>query len=225
MDNARRIQVTVAAVLCAAALMLVTIAAFSALRPASQAAAPPEAPAEPAAREVEWDGQPLEKNTSGAADSAFGLSEEDPAEEEAPRTAAMRLTIPKLERITETPIPTAPGTDTEALDANAAVHLEGTGYPWQDGANTYVAGHRLGYAGTPSENAFRDLDRLEKGDEILVTDARGEEYRYVVYDTFEVDPTDVRVTEEVPNKSVLTLQTCTLPDYAKRLIVRAEKQA
>jgi sortase A len=30
------------------------------------------------------------------------------------------------------------------------------------------------------------------------------------------------VTEPVAGKSVLTLQTCTLPDYRDRLIVRAE---
>jgi sortase A len=29
------------------------------------------------------------------------------------------------------------------------------------------------------------------------------------------------VTKPVPGKNVLTLQTCTLPDYSKRLITRA----
>ena len=37
-----------------------------------------------------------------------------------------------------------------------------------------------------------------------------------------MSPTDLWVTEPVPGKSVLTLQTCTLPDYAQRLVVQAE---
>ncbi len=35
-------------------------------------------------------------------------------------------------------------------------------------------------------------------------------------------PTDRSVTEAVEGKSMVTLQTCTLPDYSKRLVVRAE---
>jgi sortase A len=30
------------------------------------------------------------------------------------------------------------------------------------------------------------------------------------------------VTKAVPDKNILTLQTCTLPDYSQRLIVQAE---
>ena len=35
--------------------------------------------------------------------------------------------------------------------------------------------------------------------------------------------TDLTVTEPVEGKDILTLQTCTLPDYSQRLIVQAEK--
>jgi sortase A len=37
-----------------------------------------------------------------------------------------------------------------------------------------------------------------------------------------VDPTDLSVIETVPGRNVMTLQTCTLPDYSERLIVQAE---
>lgn len=37
-----------------------------------------------------------------------------------------------------------------------------------------------------------------------------------------VEPTDLFVTKPVEGKNILTLQTCTLPDYTKRLITRAE---
>ena len=44
----------------------------------------------------------------------------------------------------------------------------------------------------------------------------------VSLDNFVVGPTDLWVTETVPGKYILTLQTCTLPDYSERLIVQAE---
>ncbi len=32
----------------------------------------------------------------------------------------------------------------------------------------------------------------------------------------------VSVTDVLPGKNILTLQTCTLPDYSQRLIIQAE---
>jgi sortase A len=37
-----------------------------------------------------------------------------------------------------------------------------------------------------------------------------------------VEPTDLFVTEPLEDRNILTLQTCTLPDYARRVIVQAE---
>src|SRR3712207_5310151 len=71
-------------------------------------------------------------------------------------------------------------------------------------------------------SAFFDLNELEQGDEIYVTDAEGTRYTYEVFKQFTVSPTDLSVTNPVPGKNVLTLQTCTLPDYSHRLIVQAE---
>lgn len=139
-----------------------------------------------------------------------------------PEDKTLRLTIPGMSRIEGASVPDASGEDTETLDSNAAIHLRGTGFPWREGANTYIAGHRLGYPGSPSFLAFYDLPNLENGDEIFVTDADGTRYSYRVFEEFVVGPGDLSVTEPVPGKSVLTLQTCTLPDYSKRLIVRAE---
>jgi sortase A len=85
-----------------------------------------------------------------------------------------------------------------------------------------MAGHRLGYPRTDSFLAFFDLNKLEQGDEIYVTDANGTKYTYSVFKEFTVSPTDLSVTDAVPGKNVLTLQTCTLPDYSQRLIVQAE---
>lgn len=139
-----------------------------------------------------------------------------------PKDKTLKLTIPKMSRIDDDTVPNAAGDDTETLDENAAIHLEGTGFPWQDEANVYIAGHRLGYPGSDSLLAFYDQKKLDDGDEIYVTDSEGTEYTYRVFDEFIVAPKDVYVTEPIEGKNILTLQTCTLPDYSKRIITRAE---
>jgi sortase A len=139
-----------------------------------------------------------------------------------PEDKTLTVTIPKMIHVENASVPNASGEDEPALKDHAAIHLEGTGFPWQEEANVYLAGHRLGYPGYSSFLAFYDLDKLENGDEILVTDANAKKYTYRVFKTFVADPTDLSVTEAVPGKNVVTLQTCTLPDYAQRLIVQAE---
>lgn len=142
-----------------------------------------------------------------------------------PEDKTLKLTIPAMSRVRGTEIPYTTGTDEKALRNHTAIHLEGTGHPWQEGANVYIAGHRLGYPSTRSFLAFYDLNALEPGDPVYVEDADGRRYEYRVYRSFAVDPTDVFITEPVRGKSVLTLQTCTLPDYSQRLIVQAERVA
>ncbi len=141
---------------------------------------------------------------------------------EGPKDKTLKLTVPDMSRVEGVTIPQAPGDDTEALDSNTAIHLEGTGYPWEEEANVYIAGHRLGYPNSESFLAFFDLDNLEDGDEVFVEDADGTKYTYKVFKEITVSPTDVSVTRPVSGKNVLTLQTCTLPDYSDRLIVQAE---
>ena len=147
------------------------------------------------------------------------------AAEIGPSDETLRLTIPKMARISDAEIPTAEGNDEEKLRNYSAIHLKGTDYPWEKEANVYIAGHRLGYPQTESFLAFYDLDNLEKGDTVYVTDANGKEYTYEVYSESVVGPFDFSVTEPVEGKDILTLQTCTLPDYSQRLIVQAEKVA
>jgi sortase A len=139
-----------------------------------------------------------------------------------PEDKTLKLTIPKLDRIEDDTVPDASGGDEDALRRSAAIHLKGTGFPWQKQPNVYIAGHALGYPNTESWLAFWDLNKLEKGDEVFVTDADGKKYTYRVFTQFVVGPSAVRVTEPMEGKNVLTLQTCTLPDYSRRLIVRAE---
>jgi sortase A len=139
-----------------------------------------------------------------------------------PKDKTLRLTVPKMSQLENDPVPTVPGTNMQALSSHAAIHLAGTGFPWDEEANVYLAGHRLGYPRTDSFLAFFDLNKLEVGDEIYLTDADGTKYTYEVFKEYIVSPADLSVTKAMPGKNILTLQTCTLPDYSQRLIVQAE---
>jgi sortase A len=104
----------------------------------------------------------------------------------------------------------------------SVVHIPATGFPWQEGANTYIAGHRLGYEGTGSYLVFYYLEQLGEGGEILLEDEAGNKYEYRVIEQKVVDPDNVEVMEPEEGKSLVSLQTCTLPDYKQRLIVQGE---
>ncbi len=141
---------------------------------------------------------------------------------DAPEDKTLWVTVPSMERIKDAPVPDTYGTNEESLKNYVGIHLQGTGFPWQEEANVYLAGHRLGYPGTSSWLGFWDLDNVKEGDEVVVTDANGKEYTYKVFTSFVANPNDVWIIAPVPGKNILTLQTCTLPDYSQRLIVQAE---
>jgi len=104
----------------------------------------------------------------------------------------------------------------------SVVHISATGFPWQKGANTYIAGHRLGYEGTGSYLVFYYLDQLTDGAKILLEDEAGTTYRYRVTKQMVVGPNNVEVMEPQEGKSGVSLQTCTLLDYKQRLIIEGE---
>jgi len=139
----------------------------------------------------------------------------------APAQTTLELTVPEMKRVDEVPVYDGRGNDEAAL-RNGTLHVKGTGYPWQRVANVYIAGHRLGYPGTKSHLVFWDLDKLENGDEVILTDANGTEYTYEVFKKSVVNPRDVHIMRPVAGKNIVSLQTCTLPDYEQRLIVQAE---
>ncbi len=104
------------------------------------------------------------------------------------------------------------------------IHVPGTGFPWQQGSNTYIAGHRLGYFNTGSWLVFYGLNELEQGDKIILKDSRANEYTYQVTHSFVVSPEDVEVLNPAAGggRSIVSLQTCTLPNFEERLIVQGE---
>jgi sortase A len=135
-----------------------------------------------------------------------------------PEDKTLYLTVPKLGL---TDVPVFDSVSEEKLK-KSAVHVPATGFPWQKGANTYIAGHRLGYEGTGSYLIFYYLDKLADGDEIILRDSAGGTYRYRVTEQEVVGPDNVEAMDAVEGKSVVSLQTCTLPDYKERLIVQGE---
>jgi sortase A len=139
-----------------------------------------------------------------------------------PKDKTLKLTVSKMERIENDEIPTGLGTDEALFHDYAGVHIKHTGFPWEEEANVYIAGHRLGYENTNSYLAFWDLNKLEEGDEFYITDSEGRKYTYEVFRKFVTTPENLSVLNPVDGKNIVTLQTCTLPDYTNRLLVRGE---
>lgn len=145
---------------------------------------------------------------------------DDPALQQ-PKNHILHLTVPRMKRVNNLPVYTGPAGDKKLLDASA-LHLESTGFPWDKEANTYIAGHRLGYPRTDSFLIFYDLSKVRKGDVIRLTDADGRRYIYRVFHIFVTKPDNLGVTKPPDGENIVSLQTCTLPNYKKRLIVQGK---
>ena len=137
---------------------------------------------------------------------------------EAPADGTLYLTVPKI-GLRDLEVHNS--YSEERLD-ESAIHLPDTGFPWQPGSNTYIAGHRMGFFGTDSFLVFFRLNELDAGDEVILEDLAGGKYVYRVTESLVVGPEAASVMDPVPGKSIVSLQTCTLPDYADRLVVRGE---
>lgn len=121
--------------------------------------------------------------------------------------------------VIDEPVAVVQGVTVEALKDGPG-RYPGTAYPGQDG-NFAVAGHRTTY-GAP----FWDLDKLQEGDEIHVTDRNGTRWIYEFVEQEIVGPGDISVLEQDPlelGRPMLTLTTCN-PRWSQRerLIVFAE---
>ena len=62
---------------------------------------------------------------------------------DAPADGTLYLTVPKI-GLEDVTVHTS--LSEEDLD-DSTIHLPDTGFPWQPGANTYIAGHRMGFFG------------------------------------------------------------------------------
>ena len=182
----------------------------------------PENKAEQIERAVK-EPEPIPDKASASASASASQSASAPA----PADTMMYLSVPAM-GISD--IPVVEGI-TEASLSQGAGHMPGTGYPWVPGSNTYIAGHRIGYPGTPSDHVFWNLLNLVQGDQIILTDSNGTSYTYAVSQIFEVSPSDLSVTEPTGG-DVVSLQTCIEdygdywtpgPNWLVRYVVQAER--
>jgi sortase A len=135
-------------------------------------------------------------------------------------TGVMTLSVPKL-GLKDVALPT--GSTQAELDREGVLRLRGSGLPWREGSNTFIAGHALGFPRTRVPYAFYELGEMMPGDEILIKSADGRRYAFRVYDRLTVEPDDLWVTYPVEGKTVVSLQTCTpVPSFENRLVVRGE---
>lgn len=166
------------------------------------------------------------ENTAGGFDNVAPTIEETEGNvAEGPEDETLKLTVPEMKRIKNVTVPTAMP-DEEALRNNAAVRIPGTGLPWEEETNVYIAGHELGYPFTDSFRAFYDLKKLEKGAEIYLTDANGTQYTYEVFEVLIVQPDDLWVLEPLEGRNIVSLQGSETQlkegDITPKRVVRAE---
>lgn len=93
-------------------------------------------------------------------------------------------------------------------------HFPGSPMPGEKG-NFSIAGHRISYFG----QAFKDIDKLEKGDKVKVT-YNGKEYTYEVTDMYEVTPNETEALNQTKDATI-TIVTCTT-DAKNRVIVKGK---
>lgn len=104
------------------------------------------------------------------------------------------------------------GSDLDTLKY-AAGHFKGTAMPGEKG-NCCIAGHR----NSAYNKYFEDLDKLAKGDKIVLRAKKGE-FTYKITDIKVVEPDDTSVLQST-DKPTVTLVTCTPKGvFNKRLII------
>src|SRR5215203_6387150 len=174
---------------------------------------------------------PAEKQEAARQAEQRAQKNDDPQQASVPdpKTDDLWFSIPALglynQYVTNT-------SDFSAMDYGA-IKLPNSAFPWQDGANTYIAAHRLGWPGTGSFHQFYDLPALKVGDIVYLGDANGTTYTYKVSGFKEISPNQAReVTGPQDGRNMVSLQTCiekygdywTMgPHWYVRYIVQADR--
>lgn len=174
---------------------------------------------EAAQQEEEWREIAQQREAEQRAAAEAAAAEEQAAAQQAanavPTSTALNLTVPKI-GLQNNPVANSVA---ESVLANGAGKIPSTGFPWQSGANTYIAAHVYGYPGTGSWQQFAGLPNMAQGDQIFLTDSSGTTYEYRVSEILRVAPTDVWVAQPTGQNTV-SLQTCVGPGWSERLVVR-----
>jgi sortase A len=146
---------------------------------------------------------------TGLGGLGLGLTEPPP-----PGNAVAKLVIPRI----GVDWVVVQGVDRGALKDGPG-HFPESPMPGEFG-NVAIAGHR-----TTHGEPFADLDLIQPGDDIYLTDLLGQQYRYRATDSVIVRPSDYQLLVPAidPFKATMTLITCN-PRFStsQRLAVRAE---
>ena len=122
-----------------------------------------------------------------------------------------RLRIPRL----QADLYVIEGTGQRELH-KAPGHMEGTSFPGEPG-NCVIAGHR--------DTHFRVLQNIRKGEEIVLENTQGRQFRYRVTQLSVVSPNNTKCLQDT-KEPVLNLVTCYPFHYVgsapKRFVVHAE---
>ena len=87
---------------------------------------------------------------------------------------------------------------------NGATHVKNTSFPLgEKDSNVVIAAH----SGLIRNRMFRDIDKLEKGDEVIIT-TLWDELRYAVIEKEIIEPTEVNKLAIKEQKDMVTLITC-----------------
>lgn len=108
---------------------------------------------------------------------------------------------------------------------SGVVHYPGTANPGE-GGNCYIFGHSSDYIWSKGnyKTVLALLPQIEIGDEVVVSNSKGEQFTYAVTQSFVASPKDVHLLDQGDKtKKILTLQTSyPLGTALKRWIVQAE---
>ncbi len=190
---------------------------------AEQAAAEQAAAEQAAAEQAAAEQAAAEQAAAEQAAAEQAAAAEEPAVDTVapPDPSMLSLTVPKMGRYDDMVM----NDMSEATLDQGAGKLPGSGYPWQPGANTYIAAHVLGWEGTNSWLQFANLPNMTYGDMIYLTGSDGTVYTYEVTEIMTVTPYDTWVADPVAGRDMVSLQTCVGANYEWRLIVRGDRVA
>jgi len=104
---------------------------------------------------------------------------------------------------------------------NGIIHQSGSAFPSKYGGNVVITGHRWYPGDGEFSKIFLDLDKLKKGDEVILTYG-DKKYKYIVESSVIVPENENDLLGST-RESYLTLYTCH-PKYTsdKRLVYRAK---
>ncbi len=120
-----------------------------------------------------------------------------------------KVEIPKINLVTYILAETSKETLNKSVTKLCGPKVNGLG-------NLCITGHNYN-----NKNMFKDLKELDIGDNIFITDTKGNKIEYLVYDKYKVYPKETEcLSQETEGEREITLITCT-SGAIKRLIVKA----